>query len=275
MAFKSRNHTVNRLGGAGAGYRGKDRKDAWYDQSSEPQFDLGEKIELSDGRCFRYCYFSAAANRGLVVGPNFSVGGMVEISDGTVGTDAVAGSNVVTLTAAGSSGPDADFQGVTANQFEGAYLHITDADGEGFTYRIKSHGAASSDAVEFTLFDPLVTALDTASGYTTDWAISPNPYNNVIATDMTHTAVVNQMVTGITMTNVTSGYYAWVQSRGIGTALADGATVIGQAATCSDGVAGAIQVKDAETEITVGYCLTVVGTGEHAPIMISIPGIDG
>jgi len=62
--------------------------------------------------------------------------------------------------------------------------------------------------------------------------------------------------------SVTANYYAWVQTRGIATVLSDGAVAIGVNLTLSDGVAGAVQLKDAETEPLVGYaCFASDDTG--------------
>lgn len=270
MAYDNQNHSVNRIGGTGLGYRGKDRNAGLYDESSTPQFNLGDKMELADGRCFRYCYFDAAVTVGKMVAPDMSTAAAVELSDKTI-SNGGAGSSVVTITGNGSAGPPADFEGVSANQYSGSYLHVTDGAGEGFTYRIKSNGAASSDAVEFTLYDPIVTALATGAS---DVAISPGLFKNVHITDATQGAVVDYIPTGVTVTGVTAQYYAWVQTKGVATVLADGTVTLANRLTLSDGTNGAVQLKDAETEIEIGYGLATVATGEYAPVMLDIPGID-
>lgn len=243
------------LGGSAEGNQGI------YEESSTAKYPLGQKLELIDGRVFRYANFDAACTVGKLVGPDFSTGGAVEISDGTI-SNGGAGSTVVTLTASGSSGPPADFQGVSANDYAGSYLHITDDAGEGFTYRIKTNGAASSDAVEFTLYDPIITALSTGA---TDFAITPGPFNNVHAA----TAGTDFLVSGVTMVSMTSGYFGWIQTKGIATCLADNAWAVGQQLTTSDGVAGAVQPKDAQTEPIVGYALAVVADTEYGPLMLN------
>ena len=252
------NFGVGGIGGAG--------NVGLYTESSTPKYNLGRRLELFDGRVFRYCNFDAAVTVGKMVGADQSTGAADEISDGTIAT-ATAGSTVVTLTASGSAGPPADFQGVEANDYAGSYLHITDGDGEGFTYRIKSNGAASSDAVAFTLYDPIVTALATGA---TDWAISASRYNNCHITDATQGTLVDLFPTGVTMVGVTSGYFAWVQTRGQATCLADGTITEGNQLTLSDGTNGAVQLKDAETEVAIGHALTTVATTEYAPVMLNL-----
>ena len=79
------------LGGSAEGNQGI------YEESSTAKYPLGQKLELIDGRVFRYANFDAACTVGKLVGPDFSTGGAVEISDGTIATGG-AGSSVVTLT---------------------------------------------------------------------------------------------------------------------------------------------------------------------------------
>ena len=262
MSYDNQNFAVNRIGG--------DANQGLYAESSTAKHNLGEKLELADGRCFRYCYFDAAVTVGKMVAPDMSTASAVEISDGTIATGG-AGSSVVTITGSGSAGPPADFQGVSANQYSGSYLHITDGAGEGFTYRIKSNGAASSDAVEFTLYDPIVTALATGAS---DFAISPGLFKNVHVTDATQGTVVDYIPVGVTVRGVTAEYYAWVQTKGAGTVLADGTITLANRLTLSDGTNGAVQLKDAEVEVEIGYALATVATGEYAPVMLNGQHID-
>ena len=260
MSYDNQNFAVNRIG----------TNQGLYAESDTAKHNLGEKLELADGRCFRYCYFDAAVTVGKMVAPDMSTAAAVEISDGVIATG-TAGSSVVTITGSGSSGPPADFQGVSANQYSGSYLHITDGAGEGFTYRIKSNGAASSDAVEFTLYDPIVTALATGAS---DFAISPGLFKNVHVTDATNAAVVDYIPVGVTVRGVTAEYYAWVQTKGAGTVLADGTITLANRLTLSDGTNGAVQLKDAETEVEIGYALATVATTEYAPVMLNGLNID-
>ena len=74
----------------------------------------------------------------------------------------------------------------------------------------------------------------------------------------------------MTLRGITSGYFAWVQPRGQATCLADGTITEGNQLTLSDGTNGAVQLKDAETEIAIGHSLTTVATGEYAPIMLNL-----
>ena len=152
----------------------------------------------------------------------------------------------------------------TANQFQGGYLHITDDAGEGHQYRIKSNtarGATSSGNVGFTLYDPLVVALDASS---TDIAITGNLWYNVVGA----TAGTDYIVSGVTPISFTPNYYGWFQTAGIATILSDTAIAIGDNLTLSDGVTGAVQLKDAETEPLIGYAAFAPDDSGHVAVIL-------
>lgn len=224
-----------------------------YEQSSVQNFPIGYKRVFDDGREYRYGYFAAAVNRGVLVGPDRSSNCVVEIDNKA--TAAAIGATSVILTDAGT------LSAVTADQFAGGYLHTTDDTGEGYQYRIKSNTAASSNAVTFTLYDPLVIAIDT----TTDVAITGCQFDELIIASTTDT-----LVTGVSVINMTANYYGWVQVAGIATVLSDGVIPDGAPVTLSDGVNGAVQqlgggpaaVGDLITEQFVGTaCFASDDTG--------------
>ena len=230
MSYRNRNHVANQIGGLATGQ-------SIYEESSTPNHSIGEKLELEDGRCFRYAYTAAAIGTGLLVSQDLSATAIVE-SDGKLTAAAIGATDVIYTdsTTVGSA---------TANQYAGGYLHTTDDAGEGYQYRIKSNTAADSNAVTFTLYDPLVIAVTTA----TDVAVTGNLWHNVLGA----TAGTDYVISGITTIGLSSGYYGWVQTAGVATILADGTIAIGQNLTLSDGVEGAVQAKDAETEPLVGF----------------------
>ena len=243
--YRNQNHALNKVGGAGT-------KQGIYEESSTPKHAIGEKVELADGRCFRYVYTAAAINPGLLVSQDVSATAIVE-SDGKL-TAASAGATEVTYTDSGTVGS------ATADQYAGGYLHITDDAGEGHQYRIKSNTAASSNAVTFTLYDGLVVAVTTD----TDVGVTGGLYYNVVGA----TAGTDGIIAGVTTRGLTSNYYGWVQTAGIATVLADGSIAIGDNLTLSDGVAGAVQLKDAETEPLVGFATFAPANTGHVGVAI-------
>lgn len=251
--YKNANYGINRVGGEGIGSRAGQ---GIYEESSTPKYDLGEKLELKDGRVFRYAYIGTATNQGLLVSQDISATSVVEV-DGKL-TAASAGATEVTITDSGTLGS------ATKNQYQGGYLHITDDAGEGYQYRIKSNTAAASNAITVTLYDGLQVAVTTA----TDVAITGMLWNDLIGA----TAGTDYIVCGVTPIAFTADYYGWVQTRGIATILADGTIAIGQNLTLSDGVTGAVHAKDAETEPLVGYAAHAPDdTGYCAVVLQNLP----
>ena len=238
------NFGIQRLGGDGG--------QGIYEESSTPKHAIGEKLELIDGRVFRYAYFSTATAQGLLASQDLSASAIVE-SDGKL-TAASAGATEVTYTDSGTVGS------ATLNQYAGGYLHITDDAGEGFQYRIKSNTAASSNAITLTLYDGLQVAVTTD----TDVAVTGGLYNNLIGA----TAGTDYVVAGVTPISFTVNYYGWVQTRGVATILADGTITAGGNLTLSDGVTGAIQAKDAETEPLVGFALFASDDNAHVGVLL-------
>jgi|TARA_R100001594_G_scaffold28633_1_gene53896 hypothetical protein len=247
--FRNSNFGTNRIGGEGLG---SNKGQGIYEESSTPRYDIGEKLELADGRCFRYCYTASSISRGLLVSQDVSATAIVE-SDGKL-TAASAGATSVTYTDSGTVGS------ASLNQYAGGYLHITDDAGEGYQYRIKSNTAASSNAITFTLYDGLEVAVTTA----TDVAVTGNLWYNVTGA----TAGTDYIIAGVTPINFTANYYGWVQTAGIATILSDGAVAIGANLTLSDGVTGAVQTKDAETEPLVGLATFASDDTGHVGVIL-------
>tara|TARA_R110002012_G_C11460701_1_gene592772 strand:- start:45 stop:791 length:747 start_codon:yes stop_codon:yes gene_type:complete len=215
------NYGVQRVGGPGT--------QGIFEESSTPKHPLGEKVELADGRVFRYASFAAATGAGLLVSQDISATAIVE-SDGKL-TAASAGATDVIYTDSGTVGS------ATANQYAGGYLHTTDDAGEGYNYRIKSNTAASSNAITFTLFDSLQVAVTTA----TDVAVTGNLYNKVRAA----LGTADYIVSGVTPISFTVDYYGWVQTRGIAVILTDDSAIgAGVPVMCGDAQAGAVEVAD-------------------------------
>ena len=237
-------HTVNRIGG--------DANQGIYEESSTPKHSIGEKLEFNDGRVFRYAYTAAAINRGLLVSQDVSATAIVE-SDGKL-TAAAANATEVTYPDSGTVGS------ATENQYQGGYLHITDDAGEGHQYRIKSNTAADSNAITFTLYDGLAVAVTTD----TDVAVTGNLWYNVLGA----TAGTDYIVAGVTPISLSANYYGGGQTAGIATVLADGSIAIGDNLTLSDGVAGAVQLKDAETEPLVGFATFAPDNTGHVGVAI-------
>tara|TARA_R110000824_G_scaffold53767_4_gene148528 strand:- start:1998 stop:2744 length:747 start_codon:yes stop_codon:yes gene_type:complete len=223
-----------------------------YEESSSQKGPVGTLLELEDGRRFRYARFAAAAAAGILVAPDESATALAE-TDNVMTAAAIGATSVLITTAALDS--------AVADQFAGCYLNITDDAGEGYQYRIKGNNAdQGSDDVTFELFDGLVVAVSTAS----DCAILANRWNGVVGA----TAATDFNVSGVTARVMQSGFFGWVQTTGLALILADGSIAVGDNLTLSDGVAGAIQLKDAETEALIGAAAYAPDTTGHCGVRL-------
>ena len=224
-----------------------------YEESSGQLGRIGAIRELNDGRRFRYAYFASAAAAGVLVSQDLSATA-VAVQILNKATAAAIGATQVVLTDATTLGS------ATKDQYAGAYLHTCDEAGEGYTYRIIGNTAASSNAVTFSLYDPLVIALTTAS----DVAITGSLWYKVVAA----TAAADYVVSGVTTRVMQAEYYGWVQTKGVCTILCDGTPAVGAQLQLSDGVAGAVQLKDSETEPLIGQATFLGIDGNHIGVRL-------
>jgi hypothetical protein len=201
-----------------------------YEQSATQQGALGSKLELEDGRVFRYAHFVAAVNRGVLVSQDVSVSSFGPI-DGKATAAAIAAKQV-TLT-----DTDTFTTADVADVYQGGYLMVEDDAGEGYTYRIQGNDAGTAAGVMvLDLFDGLVAALTTDS----DVAVIGSLYKNLSIA----TANGDSIVSGAAVRTMTAGYYGWIQTWGPCSVLCEVPTTtaptIGNPAFLDDGTSGAV-----------------------------------
>ena len=255
--YLNNNFANNRVGGGGIGSKAGQ---GIYTESSTPKFAIGEKLELADGRVFRYASFAAATGAGILVSQDISATAVVETDGAVLGAagdySPVAGSSQFQITLASA----------TLNQYQGGYFHSTDDAGEGHNYRIKSNsatGATTSGKVDIVLYDPIVVTMTTD----TDFAITGNLYNQVRPAIGT----TDYIVSGVTPIAFTSAYYGWVQTRGVAVILTDDSAIgIGVPVMCGDAQAGAVEVAD-NSHPLVGFCLHEADDTGYMGIALQLP----
>lgn len=168
---------------------------------------------------------------------------------------AAIGATQVTVTVAGGTN-------VTANQYAGGLLIINDATGEGYSYLINSHPAATAGStLVVTLEDPLVVALDATS----EASLQANPYNGVIVSPATPTA----SPVGVAIYPIPAGEYGFIQTSGPVACLADGAITVGNQVSVSNAVAGAVE-SEVAGQANVGYALMAGVDTEYRAIFLEI-----
>lgn len=242
-----------------------------FAKNASPLVKVGTRFMDGDGKEYVYSHFGADVNRGVLVATDASESSLVDTDNkvispasAAVTTDGTIGNKFIQITLAS----------VTADQFSGGVLAITDDVGEGFSYDIVGNNATGDPAANdfrLRIKQPLQVALDNTS----DIAIQGSPYANLEIATVTD--VILAGVTCQTM-DVSAQAFGWVQVKGRVGALQDGAIVIGGVVTLSDSTSGAVQALggggtdavDLIAEPIIGYCAIAGDTGGHGIFMINI-----
>jgi len=239
-----------------------------YESHQYQRHALGTKATTQDGRVFRYGEMGGTAG---VPGKLYQ--GVVPIAHHTnIACDVARAAGAVKISATdGGTGAAVDI-------FAEGYVHINDAAGEGYIYRVAGgpnqpsgtgHAVAASGAVITVNLAPgysVQTALTTSSEVT----FTRNRYKAVILSTTGNTAAA----VGVGVADVTADYFCWLQTGGPAGLLTDGTIVIGQHVRSSDGTAGAVEALDrdgsAEDEQEIGTVLHVNATTEYSLVDLSL-----
>ena len=172
----------------------------------------------------------------------------------------------VATTAAGATAVTVTFgAAVTLNEYADGFLYVNNGGGagDGFRYKIKSHPAGTAVAVTLDHEDGLITAL--TSG--TDVVGAAKPLTSGVL--QSNTTAVGAAV-GVTMNDITSGSYGWLQVRGQGLCLCQGAIGVGLGIMRSNGTTGAIEVSDGSQQVLGGMGRTAGVDTEHHEVYLNI-----
>lgn len=220
--------------------------------STTQQHKLGERVSSSDGRAFRYCL---AGGTTLVVGKLQQSPAQVA---NHLGLAVQAAAAIGATSAAVTLGATA----TTLNQYAEGFLVITATPGQGYTYKISGHAAASGSATQtLNLEDAIVIALTTSS--TAD--LSLNPHSGVIVNPTTATG----SPVGVAVAAVTNANFGWVQCHGSVACLNDAGTTVGLGVAPSAAVAGAVKTM-AATLAQVGYALNTGNDTKYNAVYLTI-----
>lgn len=234
-----------------------------YAQSSTQEAAVGFRMTFGDDRVYRYSGPCASAiTQGHTVSRDLSV------------TDVVDSDNVILPPASsvntddgkiGSTHIEITLASVTAGQYKGAIISLSDDTGEGYQYYIKDNTATNDPAsgtIRLTLADPLVVAVDA----TTDFGIMGNPWTQVRPFTTTDTQLC-----GIAVCPITAAYYAWLQTWGRGTVLVDTTVAAhGNLVQASSDTTGSSNIRAVETVPIVGYCCFEGDNSGHQGVYLMI-----
>jgi len=215
---------------------------------------LGRRVELWDGRVFRYCK-NGEAQIGAALMTQSSVAPAETINIEQVGQAMTAGDKTVRVLVTTSNG-------VVDGGLIGGTLLIRANTGERYAYAIKNNKWIIGDTVmELELYDAIRVTTDE----TTKITLFPNRYKDVIVAPTTLTGAV----VGVTNLVIPANHYFWAQTRGLAPMLvdADDTLVIGEKAgfPATAGTAGAVGVVGA-TDVVYGHVVAIGADGETALI---------
>lgn len=206
-----------------------------FESTTEPKRSLGYKVEDVQGNVYRWAHFGAATNRGVIVATDVSESGYVDTDNVVVAPascvnsgDNKAGAYFVEITLAA----------ITASQFAGGKLLITDDTGEGYTYDIINN-TATADPVAGNFRIQLAQPLQADLAADSDFAIAGNPYANVEPVNMSGASGDLQIV-GVSCATQAANDFGWVQTRGVCGVLTEGTLLLGNGVVPSLTTTGAI-----------------------------------
>lgn len=224
-----------------------------FDESADQLHRLGETVFANDGRVYRYAQAGGSA---LVAGqvqqaPAQDTGD----ADLAVAAAAVGDASITTT----------DTVTVTANQYAEGFLVVTKTAGQGLSYQIDGHAAATGAVVTINLVDEVQVALTASS----EIDLVKNPHDGVIVAPTTPTS----SVVGVSVTALTASEFGWLQVAGPAAVEAEGALTVGLDVVSSDADAGCVEViADGAAELLprVGKALTTVADGEWGLIKLEL-----
>jgi len=179
--------------------------------------------------------------------------------------------NSTAVVAAGSKTVSIETDGtdLVANGYKDGYMWINDGTGEGQLLSIKSHPAhdhSDDFSCEFTLYDPVVTAL--AAGTSTMISIMPNKFNKLVLAATTETGAS----VGVTPRDISASNYFWVQTAGPACIWAKGTLVIGNGVVRDVNEAGSVAPATDNVLELLGSVMRVNVTDDYALIDLRIEG---
>lgn len=216
-----------------------------YISTTSPTRALGTKVEDVQGNVYRWCHFGATTTQGKVVSQDINESSVVDSDNVIVApasaqttSDGTIGSRYIEITLAS----------VTADQFAGGRLILTDDTGEGYTYNIVGNTATGNPATgnfRLEIQHPLQVAVDA----TTDFCIIGARYGNVEPATSTDFDIV-----GVSMGSQAAGDYGWVLTKGSVGILDQNDTVAGKGIIVGS-VAGSVTEATATNDNVFGYCV--------------------
>lgn len=256
---------------------------ALFQTSNDLSLDtlVGAKFDSADGREFVLVQNAgtAIASGVAVQGPPAiaNTGGLSPATTGTTGYSAsfpiaaTIGGTVIQL-ATGSTA-------VLANQFQGGFINVVEGTGLGQTLKIQSNtAAATTAAVVITTEDAFTVATGTTSRFT----LTLNPFGSRFGTDFTTNGVIISPATTLTgqivgvslypiaASTATVAQFGFIQTRGPAAVLGSSTVALGLDVGLPSGTAGAVLAYAVATGPRIGTTLVATASTKYNLINVDI-----
>lgn len=228
----------------------------FFTPSTTQQHALGSRLELVDGRVFRY---AKAGLVDLVAGNLLQAAIPIPLHLALTAPAVAIGATSFSVTPGATAGE--------ANLYGEGYLSIDTTPGNGVgMYRVASHPAiVASVAFAIQLEDPIVVALTTASRF----GLIPNLYKNVLQSPTTKTGAI----VGVAPVAVVAASFAWIQTWGPASVLINGTPAVTAPVVSGVTAAGSVDVWTAAAQPTasfVGEMMQVGVSGKNNAVYLKI-----
>ncbi len=232
-------------------------------ESAAQKRPLGTRLELPDGRVFRY---TKAGGVALDIGKLMAAAVVTtgHIKDLAVAATAAIGDTSLTITNATTA--------ITEDQYAEGYVFFNTAAGQGQICTIRSHPAETTTSGSCVLRledeDALTVALTTSS----KCGLRKNIYKDVIVSPNPITGIP----VGVTPIAVTEDYYFWLQTWGPAAVLTNGVLVLGQKVATGETTPGSVDVVPVNSnssdgpEADVGLVINLGATTEYSLVFLTI-----
>jgi len=262
-----------------------------YQTSSKQGGTLGQRMELSDGRVFRYAKNgSVSLVAGTVVRPAEQ-----EPFHANLAVAAASAAKAATIQLTNGIVP------IDIGHYKGGFLYVNDGAGQGYVYSVKENsGAAISGTCVVTVKGGVLVAVTTSSEAT----LVPHAYDSVVPSFKEP----SDAVLGVIPCAVPANEHFWAQTWGPAAALQEGTLFPGKPIGVSRDTRGAVatsqqlmkavvpgiqpdtthatavshsvdgpELKLAEVsghailpEVVIGYCLDARADTEHALVFLTL-----
>jgi len=182
-----------------------------YHATTDQNYMLGCKLELADGRIFRYCKCGTGVTKALMT-QQATVNSDWDNEVQTTGTAAVIGDQSIKVYVVNAP---------SAHDWDDGWLNVRDGTGEGEAYLIKSHDASLLPVIELADEGGIRTATLASTG--TELTIIKNLYRDIVVHPST---TATGMPTGVPLCTIATASYGWLQTHGLCPMIVDGGDTV-------------------------------------------------